>query len=491
LTVILFNLGAFYEYCRSNNPRPFGAGFVLACLSLIPALSWAQAQPEWTTTLGAGAQTQQSGGATKIVYSGGDKAQTVARTVSAAANDGVVVAERVAIQTASGAAEVTATRKAAGSVLRRAIGGALAGSVAGPVGTVVGAAVGGALAGELLKDWLDSQGVKKDPISPSGYSGASGSVSAITVPASQYCGVPGCFGNLASLLNAAAPGYYTVGSYSGGQAPEGMQAARVLMSREDADYMYYHPYESPPRGTTVFYYNSPTETLRCPDYTAVPPGGCPGSGPGLPLTAAEIGDKLAAAPMPPDDKLTGAVNARVSDGSLSVPATEPEVSGPAYVDSSPRPSYVSTVSAVGTASSSQTEVIRTPLSYSGSTVTQGQPVKTATTAATAADGSTSTKTETAPVDKPDVCKAFPWLFICSEIGEPDKTQVPKSTKNIDFESESLNLPSGCPGDISVGRFGVVSMASACTAANDMRGIIIAAGGIAALMICIAAVRGNS
>jgi len=489
LIVTLFNFGAFYEYCRSNNPRCFGACFVLACLSLIPSFSWSQAQPEWTTTLGAGAQTQQSGAATKIVYSGGDKAQTLARTVSAAANDGVVVAERVAIQTASGAAEVTATRKAAGSVLRRAIGGALAGSVAGPVGTVVGAAVGGALAGELLKDWLDSQGIKKDSNSPSGYSGAAGNAQPITVPASFYCGIPGCFGNLGAFLDAAAPGHYTISRY-GADNPEGMSPVYLAMNKEQADYNYFHPYDTP-LGVVVYYYRSPVETQRCPDYSAVPPGGCPGTGPGLPLTAGEISSKLAAASMPPDDKLTGAVNALVADGSLSVPASEPEVTGPAYVDSPARPSYVSTVSAAGTSSSTQTEVIRTPLSYNGSVVTQGQPVKTSSTAATNADGSTSTKTETAPVDKPDVCKAFPWLFICSEIGQPDKTPIPTGSKTITFDAENLNLPSSCPSDISMGRFGSISMSSACTTAGNIRGLVIAAGAVAALMICIAAVRGAS
>jgi hypothetical protein len=263
------------------------------------------------------------------------------------------------------------------------------------------------------------------------------------------------------------------------------------MSKEDADYNYFHPYESPKRGQTVFYYNANTETQRCPDYSAVPPGGCPGTGPGLPLTAGEISSKLAAAPMPPDDKLTGAVNALVADGSLSVPASDPEVTGPAYVDSPARPSYVSTVSAAGTSSSTQTEVIRTPLSYNGSVVTQGQPVKTSSTAATNADGSTSTKTETAPIDKPDVCKVFPWLFICSEIGEPDKTPVPTRSKSITFDAENLNLPSSCPSDISMGRLGSISMSSACTTAGNIRGLVIAAGAVAALMICIAAVRGGS
>jgi hypothetical protein len=461
----------------------FAALTLLVFVLLLPGLACAQAQPEWTTTLGAAAQTQKSGGATKIVYSGGDKARTVARAVTAAANDSALIAETVAIETTAGAAEITAARAVGGAALRRAIGGALAGSIGGPVG----AAAGAILAASALKDYLDGQGIKQDPNSPTGYSGASGSVQPIAVPADQYCGIPGCFGNLYALLTTAQPGFYTVSRY-GAINPDGLTPVYLAMTREQADYNYFHPGETP-QGVTVFYYRSATQDLRCPDYTPVPSGGCPGAGPGAPLSAAEIGDKLAAAPMPANDKLTTAVNALVSDGSLSVPASEPSVSGPPYVESAPRPVYTSTVTAGDTAA--QTETIRTPLSYSGSTVTEGTPVKTSSTVTTKPDGSSSTKTETATMQKPDVCKAFPWLFICSEIGEPDKTPVPTGAKAITFDAENLNLPSACPADISMGRLGSISMASACTTAGNIRGLVIAAGAVAALMICIAAVRGAS
>ncbi len=262
----------------------------------------------------------------------------------------------------------------------------------------------------------------------------------------------------------------------------------VAMNKEQADYNYYHS-AGPYQGVTVFYWTSSASSQRCPDYSPVPPGGCPGVGPAVPLSASEIGDKLAAAPNPADEELTTAVNALVSDGALSVPASEPSVSGPPYVDSAPLPSYTSTVT--GGQTQAAHEVIRTPLYYFDDSVTTGSSVKTTTTATTNPDGSSSTKTETVTMQKPDVCKAFPSLFLCSEIGEPDKTPMPKATKTIAFDAENIGLPSGCPADIGMGRFGSISMASACTTAGNIRGLVVAAGAVTALMICIAAVRGAS
>lgn len=459
-----------YDEPSRRDRRWHGPLCALVCLFGLVTGARGQALPAWTTTLGAAPQVVSNGAAQSIVYSGGSSLPVVGRTTAVAANDMLQVVERIPISTPSGPAIVNSTRSVAGPMMRRAVGGLL-----GPIGL-------GLTLADILGDYLRDQGLTPSPSSPTGWAG-NGPVSPVPALVNKYCW-GSCYSGFDEVAAAqhGAVGQAGWSCAQGGDPPE----RNCVYVWAPGDYAK----ETTPPYTTyakkAYYYLHTFPRDVCPDWSVIPPTGC--IGPGAPLDADDIGDLLAGAPNPPPAVLDEAVNAAIAAGALAAPASDPVVDGPAYVDSAPRPVYTS--NAAG-ASSVASEVLRTPISYANNTATLGEPVKTTVTNTTAPDGSTSTKTETATLQKPDVCKAFPWMFICSEIGEPDKASVPTSGKVIEFQAEDIGLPSGCPADIPVGSLGSISTSAACQAANDMRPLVIAAAAVAALMICIAAVRGTS
>lgn len=163
------------------------------------------------------------------------------------------------------------------------------------------------------------------------------------------------------------------------------------------------------------------------------------------------------------------------------------VSGPASQSSDP---IVSTRTDPSGSVTTSTTINNYYYNYSGDTITYTLS-ETTTTKITRPDGTVETTTETS--DKPPEktnCELYPKSVGCLELGQVPDAEIPIINKNVDISPESISLPSGCPSDLALPGGRVISYASACDAAQKMRPLVIAAGVLSALLIAVAAIRGN-
>lgn len=117
--------------------------------------------------------------------------------------------------------------------------------------------------------------------------------------------------------------------------------------------------------------------------------------------------------------------------------------------------------------------------------------QTTVTQTTAPDGTTETTTETSDkTPEKTNCELYPKSIGCMELGEPEESEIPEREEELELSPEDVALPSGCPSDLALPGGRVISYASACDAAQKMRPLVIAAGVLSALLIAVAAIRGN-
>lgn len=117
--------------------------------------------------------------------------------------------------------------------------------------------------------------------------------------------------------------------------------------------------------------------------------------------------------------------------------------------------------------------------------------QTTVTQTTAPDGATETTTETGDkTPEKTNCELYPKSIGCMELGEAEDEEIPEREEELELSPEDVALPSGCPADLALPGGRVVSYASACDAAQKMRPLVIAAGVFSALLIAVAAIRGN-
>jgi len=92
-------------------------------------------------------------------------------------------------------------------------------------------------------------------------------------------------------------------------------------------------------------------------------------------------------------------------------------------------------------------------------------------------------------DEPvDPCEIDPERLGCIKLGEAPSDEVPKSTQNVTFSAESVDLPSGCPAPLDIGHGRSLSYASACEAAETARPFVVALASLSALLLVAATVR---
>lgn len=161
------------------------------------------------------------------------------------------------------------------------------------------------------------------------------------------------------------------------------------------------------------------------------------------------------------------------------------VSGPSSQTGQP-------VSTTTTTDSGNKTVTTTPVynyTYSGDTITYNITETTITNNTQNGQTTTETTTTTKPADK-GMCDLYPDALACAKLGEVKDSAIAPIIKNVDISPEDVALPSGCPADLALPGGRVVSYASACDAAQKMRPLVIAAGVFSALLIAVAAIRGN-
>ena len=161
------------------------------------------------------------------------------------------------------------------------------------------------------------------------------------------------------------------------------------------------------------------------------------------------------------------------------------VSGPSSQTGQP-------VSTTTTTDGGTKTVTTTPVynyTYSGDTITYNITETTITNNTQNGQTTTETTTTTKPADK-GMCDLYPDALACAKLGEAKDSVITPIIKNVDISPENVALPSGCPADLALPGGRVVSYASACDAAQKMRPLVIAAGVFSALLIAVAAIRGN-
>lgn len=161
------------------------------------------------------------------------------------------------------------------------------------------------------------------------------------------------------------------------------------------------------------------------------------------------------------------------------------VSGPSSQTGQPVSTTTTTDSGIKT-------VTTTPVynyTYSGDTITYNITETTITNNTQNGQTTTETTTTTKPADK-GMCDLYPDALACAKLGEVKDSAITPIIKNVDISPEDVALPSGCPSDLALPGGRVISYASACDAAQKMRPLVIAAGVLSALLIAVAAIRGN-
>jgi hypothetical protein len=458
--------------------RLAGGFLALACCSL----SYAQALPDWQLV----PKVEQTAQGSRITYSGvGEPVQTLGRTATAAANDTLSVTDRAVIQTAAGPAEVSATRSAAGSLARGALARGLLKAAAGGLAGAAAAAAGEYILG-AGKQWMLDQGYEEGP---DGNFYPKRNTPPAPPSDTTYFGYGPyyCYGAVCNLQQGVAfqqaYGSYSVLEYwsnikysaDGTYGWVDIAAWKNLSDRNSKDpdivkteYRYYKPIQACASG-----------------YVVAPGEACPMAPPPPSLNDGFIDGAAGSAPWPSGDLLP-MLDAADALG-VPIPLGDAvSLSGPESLQSSPVQRAVYTTNAAGnTQTVTETQAIHSNLAYSGNTVTESSTLNTTKT--NAQTGETTTEQVNLAV-KPDMCKGLS-ILACIELGAIPGDAVPKSTKSIEYQAESISLPSGCPADIQVGRFGSLSFSSACSAAGSMRPLIIAGAAFIALMICVTAVAG--
>lgn len=455
-------------------------GFLaLACCSL----SFGQAAPNWELV----PKVEQTSSGSRITYTGvGEPVQTLGRTATAAANDTLAVTDRAVIQTAAGPAEVSATRTASGAMARGALARGLLKAAAGGLAGAAAAAAGEYILG-AGKQWMLDQGYEE---------GSDGNFypKRNTPPAppsdTTYYGYGPyyCYGAVCNLQQGVAfqqaYGSYAVLEYwsnikyssDGTYGWVDIAAWKNLSDRYSKDpdivkteYRYYRPIQACASG-----------------YVVAPGEACPMAPPPPALNDDFIDGSAGSAPWPSGDLLPWLDAA----DALGVPiplGDAVSLSGPETLQSSPVQRAVYTTNAAGnTQTVTETQAIQSNLAYSGDSITETSTLNTTKT--NAQTGETTTEQVNLAV-KPDICKGLT-ILACIELGIVPSDAVPKVSKSIEYQAENIGLPSGCPADIQVGRFGAISFSSACSAAGSMRPLIIAGAAFFSLMICVAAVSGG-
>lgn len=453
--------------------------FVLACAAwLFHGAAFGQAAPSWSLVPKA-AET-----ATGVSYSyspsaAGNAVATTGRAVTVAANDAFIAAETATLSTPAGQTTVSLARGFTGAAARGALAdAALAIGRGGLVGA--GIAAGAALA-PLLEQWMLDQGYNKNG---DGSWGTGSAPTPTTVTAVGWF-VPGTslvgFANDYNAVNAAHPenGGPAWMQYCG-QTPT-MSCLRGGNRDAEGNYVY-----GVPQWTTTVY-KSDGHTQICPDGMLAAGGVCAGAGGPPSLSPADVHAAAASAPNPALSDWQGALDNAATLGYAPELDPSPQVSGPSTVTSASTVTGTTTITQPGGATQTLTETQHqvAHLTYSGSqvrvdarTVTQTQNV----------DGSTTT-TDKPTATAPDACVGFPGILGCTQLGTPEAASVPTSSKSIVFTPEAIDLPSTCPADISLGKYGSFSFATACSNAASIRPLVVAVGAFSALMICVGAVAG--
>lgn len=156
------------------------------------------------------------------------------------------------------------------------------------------------------------------------------------------------------------------------------------------------------------------------------------------------------------------------------------------------PSSINGPSVQGTTTgpSGTTTTTKTPtytFNYGGDTITYGPT--TTTTTITNNEGTTTT-TETEQETPTDQCERYPDSLGCIKMGDAPEETVPVRAATMTYTAETPGLPSGCPGDVVLFDGQTFSYAHACTAAERMRPLVIAAAGITASLMMVFALRGQ-
>lgn len=457
-----------------------GAWLALASLSL----SHAQALPDWQLI----PKTEQTATGTRVTYgANGSPVQSLGRTVAVAANDAVAVSDRLVIQSAAGPVEATATRTATGTAARASLARGLIRAAAGGLAGAAALAAGEYLLGSG-KDWILSQGYEEGP-DGNFYPKSNKPPSPATDTAYTGNGPYYCYGAICATQNNSGIAFQQ--AYGSGYGY--LQYTSSVTYNVDytvgtvklGAWKNTSNYNGPPdiEVTETRYYK---QIQACASGYIVGPGdACPPNAPAPVLNDAYIEDKASTGAFPPGPlgPMLDAADA------LGVPiplSTDVALSGPAFVASSPVQSAVYTSTLNGsTQTVTEAQAVRSNLAYNNGYVTETAWLETTKTNPQTGE---VTKEEKSLSVKPEMCKGLS-ILACAELGAVPADEVPKSTKTIAFDTESISLPSGCPADIQVGRFGALSFASACTAAESMRPLILAGAAFISLMICVTAVAG--
>jgi hypothetical protein len=90
----------------------------------------------------------------------------------------------------------------------------------------------------------------------------------------------------------------------------------------------------------------------------------------------------------------------------------------------------------------------------------------------------------------DPCAGLAGTLGCTQLGTAPTDQVPTSNQTITFAAEEFALPSACPASIQALSWLTVPYTHACTFAESIRFMVIAAGVFSAGLMCAFALRGT-
>jgi hypothetical protein len=404
--------------------------------------------------------------------------------------------EAASLSTPAGQAAVTLTRTVSGAAARSAL--ADAALAIGRGGLVGGAIAAGAALAPLLEQWMLDQGYHKNADGTFGV-GSAGEP-ATQAPANVFCYKQFCKPSMYGLYLAVFSSSLVDGNAFYGNCAGYTDFQHQPLGSNGCFLVFTGPQEAACANQGLcsdadasfrvlgIWYGTPHP--YCPDGSDPTNGGMCGAGTGGPasLNPADVHAAAAAAPNPATvtDWAATLDNAAAVGYPPDVDPT-PQVSGPATVTGTSTVTSTRTITQPNGSTQTLNETSQqvSHLTYTGSQV----QIDTHTVTSTQnPDGSTTT-TDKPTATAPDVCAGFPNLLGCTQLGTPEAASVPTSTKTIAFTPEAVNLPSSCPPDISLGKYGTLSFSSACSNAATMRPLVLAVGAFLALSICVGAVAG--
>jgi hypothetical protein len=458
--------------------------------------AFGQAAPSWSLVPKA-AETSTGVSYSYSPSATGNAVSTVGRAVSTAANDSFVAAESATLSTPAGQATVSLARGFTGAAARSALADA---ALAIGRGGLVGAGIAAAAAlGPVLEQWMLDQGYHKNSDGSWGVGAAP--TPPVTPPnaadgAPYWCAGTSCYTNqsngdgFSALMSAKGTIHTTIyNSFNCGTTDPYVWSGSLVSQcvrfqtwpSGAGDWVYVE----------VISYRHGAGQNSCSDGSAPVAGSCPpdGTGPTGPpsLSPSDVHAAAAAAPNPAITDWSGAFDNAATLGYAPDMGYTPTVTGPDTITGTSTVTSTKTITQPDGSTQTLTETSQevSHLTYNGSQVAIDTHVVTSTQNP---DGST-TKTDKPAATAPDICAGFPNLLGCTNLGTPETTTVPTSTKSIAYTAEDVSLPSGCPAPVSLGRFGELSFQSACDNANTMRPFILAVAGFVSLGICVAAVSG--